>query len=208
VNKADATQTYFAIGNVGVAATDPDRVAIEVVNTVFGSRFTSMLNEALRVESGLTYGATSFFSLQKEPGPFAMFSFTRNETTGKAIDLALDVLKKLHTNGITAEQLSSAKSYLKGQFPPTIETSGQLARLIVRYEFLGLDDNEVNQFEQRIDGVTPELARQIIAKHFPSENLAFVLVAKSSEIAPMVKQYAEKQDAKEISAPGFWAGAK
>jgi len=208
VNKADATQTYFAIGNVGVAATDPDRVAIEVVNTVFGSRFTSMLNEALRVESGLTYGATSFFSLQKEPGPFAMFSFTRNETTGKAIDLALDVLKKLHTNGITTEQLSSAKSYLKGQFPPTIETSGQLARLIVRYEFLGLDDNEVNQFEQRIDGVTPELARQIIAKHFPSENLAFVLVAKSSEIAPMVKQYAEKQDAKEISAPGFWAGAK
>ena len=41
VNKADATQTYFVIGNVGVSATDPDRVAIEVVNTVFGSRFTS-----------------------------------------------------------------------------------------------------------------------------------------------------------------------
>ena len=208
VNKADATQTYFVIGNVGISATDPDRVAIEVVNTVYGSRFTSMLNEALRVESGLTYGATSFFSLQKEPGPFAMYSFTRNETTGKAMDMALEVLKKLHANGITAEQLSSAKSYLKGQFPPMIETSGQLARLIVRYEFLGLDDNEVNQFEQRIDRVTPEMAKQIIAKHFPLENLAFVLVGKSSEIAPMVKKYAEKEDAKEISAPGFWPGTK
>jgi len=208
VNKADATQTYFVIGNVGASATDPDRVAIEVVNTVFGSRFTSMLNEALRVESGLTYGATSFFSLQKEPGPFAMYSFTRNETTGKAIDLALEVLKKLHTSGLTAEQLSSAKSYLKGQFPPMIETSGQLARLIVRHEFLGLDDNEVNQFEQRIDGVTPEMAKQVIAEHFPLENLAFVLVGRSSEIAPMVKKYAEKQDAKEISAAGFWPGYK
>ena len=208
VNKADATQTYFVIGNVGVTATDPDRVAIEVVNTVFGSRFTSMLNEALRVESGLSYGATSFFSLQKEPGPFAMYSFTRNETTGKAIDLALEVLKKLHANGITAEQLSSAKSYLKGQFPPTIETSGQLARLLVRYEFLGLDDSEVNQFEQRIDGVTPEMAKQVIAKHFPLENLTFVLVGKSSEIGPLVKKYTDKQDVKEISAPGFWAGAK
>src|SRR5882757_1229671 len=40
VNKADATQTYFVIGNVGISATDPDRVAIEVVNTVYGSRFT------------------------------------------------------------------------------------------------------------------------------------------------------------------------
>ncbi|HXJ10825.1 MAG TPA: hypothetical protein VNH19_01025, partial [Candidatus Limnocylindrales bacterium] len=149
-----------------------------------------------------------FFSLQKEPGPFAMFSFTRNETTGKAIEMAVEVLKKLHTNGITAEQLSSAKSYIKGQFPPTMETSGQLARLIVRHEFLGLDDNEVNQFEQRIDGVTPEMAKQVIAKHFPLENLTFVLAGKSSEIAPMVKKFAEKMDEKEISAPGFWAGAK
>jgi zinc protease len=208
VNKADATQTYFVIGNVGISATDPDRVAIEVVNAVFGSRFTSMLNEALRVESGLTYGAMSFFSLQKEPGPFAMFSFTRNETTGKAIEMALEVLKKLHANGITGEQLSSAKSYIKGQFPPTMETAGQLARLIARHEFLGLDDNEVNQFEQRIDGVTPEMAKQAIAKHFPLENLTFVLVGKSPEIAPMVKKFAEKQDEKEISAPGFWSGAK
>ncbi|HXA82851.1 MAG TPA: pitrilysin family protein [Methylomirabilota bacterium] len=208
VNKTDATQTYFVIGNVGITATDPDRVAIEVVNTVFGSRFTSMLNEALRVESGLSYGATSFFSLQKEPGPFAMFSYTRNETTGKAIELTLEVLKKLHTNGISAEQLSSAKSYIKGQFPPTIETSGQLARVILRNEFLGLDDSEVNQFEERIDGVTLETAKQIIAKHYPLENLTFVLVGKSSEIAPMVKSYAEKQDAKEISGPGFWAGMK
>src|SRR5580692_2521964 len=208
IDKSDLPQTFFAIGNVGIAETDPDRVAIEVVNAVFGSRFTSMLNEALRVESGLTYGATSFFSLQKEPGPFAMFSFTRNETTGKAMDMALEVLKKLHANGLSVEQLISAKSYLKGQFPPTIETSGQLARLIVRHEFLGLDDSEVNQFEQRIDGVTPEMAKQVIAKHFPLENLTFVLVGKSSEIAPMVKKYAERQDLKEISAPGFWTGAK
>src|SRR5215469_4763046 len=34
VNKADATQTFFVIGNVGIAATDADRVAVDVVNTV------------------------------------------------------------------------------------------------------------------------------------------------------------------------------
>ena len=54
VDKPDASQTYFAIGNTGIAATDPDRVAIRVVNTIFGGRFTSELNEALRVESGYT----------------------------------------------------------------------------------------------------------------------------------------------------------
>jgi zinc protease len=208
VNKSDATQTFFVFGNIGTSATDPDRVAIRVVNTVFGSRFTSMLNEALRVESGLTYGAGSFFRSAKMPGPFAIYSFTRNETTDKALELALEILKKLHTGGLTAEQLASAKSYMKGQFPPTVETSAQLAHLIASNEFYGLTDDEVNLLDQRIDAVTPEIAKQVIAKHFPSENLVFVLIGKSSEIAAGVKKFADKQDSRDITAPGFWPGAQ
>src|ERR1700684_3986973 len=106
VDKPDASQVYFAIGNTGVSATDPDRVAIRVVNTVFGGRFTSQLNEALRVESGYTYGAESFFDDRKMPGPFAIFSFTKNETTTPAIDLALQVLAKLHKDGVTEKQIN------------------------------------------------------------------------------------------------------
>jgi predicted Zn-dependent peptidase len=208
VNKADATQTFFVFGNVGISATDPDRVAVDVVNSVFGAQFTSMLNEALRVESGLTYGATSFFAPSQEPGPFLIYSFTRNETTAQAMDMALEVLKKLHKDGLTTEQLATAKSYIKGQFPPTIETSAALARLIASHEFFGLDDNEVNQLEARVDAVTLETAKQTIAKHFPQENLVFVLIGKSADIAPGVKKYAEKQDAKEIAAPGYWPGSK
>jgi zinc protease len=109
VDKPDATQTYFAIGNVGTTVNDPDRVGIEVVNTVFGGRFTSLLNEALRVESGLSYEASSRFDSQKEPGTFGMYSFTKNETTSQAIDLSLQVLQKLHNDGITQDQLASAR---------------------------------------------------------------------------------------------------
>jgi zinc protease len=204
VDKPDASQTYFAIGNVETAAGDPDRVAIRVVNTIFGGRFTSMLNEAMRVESGLTYGVRSSFDPRKAPGPFGIYTFTKNDATVQAIDMALDVLHKLHKDGITAEQLESAKSYIKGQFPPTIETSRALAEHIASDEFYGLDDSEVNRLEARIDAVTLETARQVIQKHFPEENLAFVLIGKSAAIAPAVKKYAEKQDAREISAPGFW----
>lgn len=204
VDKSDATQTYFAIGNVGVARNDPDRVAIRVVNTIFGGRFTSELNEALRVESGYTYGASSFFDSRKTPGPFLIFSFTKNETTTPAIDLALQVLEKLHKQGVTDEQLKSAKSYIKGQFPPNIETSKQLAQIIATHEFYGLGDDEINQLEARVDAVTPEMAKQVIQKHFPAENLVFVLIGKASAIGPAVEKYAEKRDARSISEPGFW----
>lgn len=204
IDKPDATQTYFAIGNVGTAAGDPDRVALRVVNTVFGGRFTSLLNEALRVESGLSYGAASSFDSRKMPGPFGIYSFTKNESTVQAIDLALQVLQKLHKNGISVDELASAKSYIKGQFPPRMETSGQLAGVIATNEFYGLDDNEINQLEARIDAVTVDVAKQAIQKHYPEDNLVFVLIGKASEIAPAVRKYAEKQDARLISAPGFW----
>jgi predicted Zn-dependent peptidase len=204
VDKADSTQTFFVIGNVGIAVNDPDRVAIRVVNTIFGGRFTSELNEALRVESGLTYGADSFFDSRKQPGAFAIYSFTKNESTTQAIDLALQVLAKLHKQGVTPEQLTSAKAYIKGQFPPSIETSTQLARRIASNEFYGLGDDEINQLETRIDAVTPAIARQVIEKHFPEENLVFMLIGKASEIGPAVQKYAPQQDSRKISEPGFW----
>jgi zinc protease len=204
VDKPDATQTYFAIGNVATAAGDPDRVAIRLVNTVFGGRFTSLLNEALRVESGLTYGAISAFDPRKAPGPFGIYSYTKNESTVQAIDMALQVLQKLHKQGITADELASAKSYIKGQFPPSLETSKQLAQIIAINEFYGLDDREINDLEARLDAVTPAIAQQVIQKHFPTDNLVFTLIGKRSEVAAGVQKYAEKQDARVISEPGFW----
>ena len=211
IDKPDATQTYFAFGNIGTAVGDPDRVAIRVVNTIFGGRFTSELNEAMRVESGYTYGASSFFDSRKAPGPFEIFSFTKNETTTPTMDLALQVLEKLHKEGVDEKQLNSAKSYIKGQFPPTMETARQLVQRIVVNEFYGLGDDEVNQLEARIDAVTPAIAKQVIEKHFPLDNLVFVLIGKASAIAPAVKKYADKMDQRPISAPGFWpppAGAQ
>jgi len=208
VDKTDATQTYFALGNVGVSATDPDRVAIRVVNTAFGGTFASILNTALRIDSGYTYGADSQFVPQKSMGPFFIESFTKNETTVPAIDLALKVLDDLHKNGLTAKQLDTAKKYIKGQFPPRIETSSQLASRIATNQFYGLDDNEINQLESRIDAVTLESAKQVIEKHFPKENMVFVLIGKASEIAPTVKKYADTQDTRKISDPGFWPPAK
>jgi predicted Zn-dependent peptidase len=203
VDKPDATQTFFRIGNVGIARTNPDRVGIEVVNTLFGGRFTSWLSTELRIKNGLTYGASSFFDERVGRGPFAINSFTPNATTERCIDLALEQLKKLHTQGITEEELKSAKAYIKGQFPPTIETSDQLAREIAELEFYGLDEREVNTFSAKIEAMTLADAKRIIQQYFPLDNLVFVLIGKASEIEPVAKKYAPKMDAKSISQPGF-----
>ncbi len=203
VDKPDSTQTYYEIGNIGINRTNADRVAIEVVNTLFGGRFTSMLNTELRIKSGLTYGARSSFSERKVPGPFTISSFTANPTTEKALDMTLDVLRRLHEKGITQEELQSAKTYIKGQFPPRIETTDQLARLLGELEFYGLDEREINDYYAKIDAMTLEDSARIIRQYYPLDNLAFVIIGKAAEIRDIAKKYAPKVDTKKITQPGF-----
>jgi predicted Zn-dependent peptidase len=203
VNKPDSTQTFYMIGNVGISRTDSDRVTIGVINTLFGGRFTSMLNSELRVNSGLTYGANSNFDRRRLPGPFVISTYTTNKTTEKAIDLTLDVLMRLHEKGITEEELKSAKSYIKGQYPPRVETTDQLAAQVAQLEFYGLDKSEIDGYYAKIDSMTLADAQRVIKEHFPLDNLVFVLIGKASEIEGVAHKYAPRVDTKSIEAPGY-----
>jgi len=202
IDKDDSRETTFLIGGYGVPWNNNDITQIQVINTIFGGRFTSWLNDELRVNSGLTYGARSRFRNYKNAGTFYISSFTATKTTIEAIDLALEVLDRLHTEGIDEATLTSAKNYIKGQFPPRFETSGDLADLLTRMYFYGLEDSHINDFEKNVDEMTVEKANEIIAKYFPRENLQFVLVGKADEIKDKVKKYGEVTE-KKISDDGF-----
>jgi len=202
VNKNDATETRFAFGAPGIPRNHPDYVAVQVVNTIFGGRFTSRLNDALRVNAGLTYGASSSFNAYKDSGTFAISSFTRTDHTAKAIDLALEVLNRLHTEGVDQETLTSARNYLIGQFPPLYETPGSLASLLAAMFVYGFDESFVNDFQKNVESVAVEDARKMIAKHFPKDNLQFVLIGKAAAIRDQVRKYGELSE-KDIKSDGF-----
>jgi predicted Zn-dependent peptidase len=189
VNKDDSRETTFMIGGKGVAWNNPDIVKIDIINTILGGRFTSWLNTELRINSGLTYGARSGFPHYKYNGTFYAYSFTGTEKTVEATDLALQVLDRLHEEGINQETLTSAKNYMKGQFPPDYETSGALANLLTTMFFYGLDDSYINDFEKNVDAMTVEKAKEIITKYFPKEDLQFVLIGKADELRDKVSKY-------------------
>lgn len=194
VNKEDAKETTFYIGAPGIARNNPDYVAIDVVNTLFGGRFTSMLNDELRVNSGLTYGANSRFSALKNGGSFIISTFTASKTTEPAIDKALEVLSKLHSTGIDEKALTSAKNYVKGQFPPRFETASQLAGLMTQMFWYNFDESFINNFEKNVDGLTLDKAKEIIAKYFPKDKLQFVLVGKAADIRKIAEKYGKVKE--------------
>jgi predicted Zn-dependent peptidase len=202
VNKEDARETTMFIGGKGISRNNPDYVAIQVVNTVLGGRFTSWLNDELRVNSGLTYGARSSFAPLKNAGTFSVSTFTATKTTQPTIEKALEVVEKLHDKGIDDETLTSAKNYVKGQFPPDYETSGQLAGLLNQMFWYGFDQSYINNFQANVDGLTSAKAKEIITKYFPKDNLQFLFIGKADDIKSIVEKFGTVT-VKDIKADGF-----
>ncbi len=189
VNKSDAKETTFIIGGAGVPRSNPDYVAMEVVNTIFGGRFTSWLNDELRVNTGLTYGARSSFNRLKNAGSFQISTFTATKNTEAVLQKAMEVLHKLHKEGIDEGTLISAKNYIKGGLPPKYETTGQLAGLLTQMFWYGFDESFINDFEKNVDGLTMAKTKEIIAKYFPQKNLQFIMIGKAEEIKPIADKY-------------------
>ncbi len=207
IDKPDATQTYFYIGQPGIGRLDPDRTTLLLVNTLFGGRFTSLLNEALRVNSGLTYGAFSSVQQVRLPGSIFISTYTKTATTGQAIDLALSVLKQMSEGGIAAEQLASAKAYIKGTFPPQrLETSDQLAGVLADMELYGLGRDEIDGLFARIDAITLDQANQAARKYFQSGGLTFVVLGNAALIRETMKKYSDHIVEVRASDPGFAGG--
>ncbi|MYM31833.1 insulinase family protein [Duganella sp. CY15W] len=202
VNKADAIETTFLIGGAGIARNDPDYVPLQVVNTVLGGRFTSWLNDELRVNSGLTYGAGSQFATLSQTGTFAISSFTALPKTEAALALANKTYQRLWDKGIDKATLESAKAYVKGQFPPRYETSEQLAGLLGDMYANQVGRAQIDNFTKDVDGLTPEKAKALIDKHFPRTSLQTVLIGKAEAIRDIAKTYGEVTEL-EITADGF-----
>lgn len=206
VNKPDAIETTFVIGGAGIARNDPDYVPLQVLNTVLGGRFTSWLNDELRVNSGLTYGANSAFAPLAQSGVFSMSSFTASAKTEAALDLALKTYNRLWAEGkqggIDKATLDSAKAYVKGQFPPRFETGEQLASLLGDMYALGVDRGQIDNFMRDVDGLTPAKAKQLVDRHFPRNNLQMLLVGKADDIRKVAAKYGEVTEL-DISADGF-----
>jgi zinc protease len=196
VDKPDSTQTYFQIGNTGVARNYERRIPLEMVNTAFGGRFTSMLNSELRIRTGLTYGARSVRIEDLAGGSISMSSFTKTESTSEAIDLALDVLGRLHDKGIDDTTLGSIKAYVKGQFPPDLETGTQLAAKLTEIEMYGLGRGEVDDFEKNVEGASVDDMKKTIASVYPKDDLVFVLIGNAAAIRDAAKKYGEVSEMK------------
>jgi zinc protease len=185
-----SAQTYFWIGNVGVDKRYPRRAALDLVNTLFGGRFTSLLNTELRIKTGLSYGARSSFAPGNVAGEFSLRSFAQTENTARALELALGTLERLRTEGVGADMLESARAYVLGQYPLGLETAADWAGMLGEIELYGLGRSYIDDYPAQLAAVGVPEARAVIEEAFPgADSVAVVAIGDASRIRSVVAAY-------------------
>ena len=205
VDAPGSAQAYFWIANVGVARSYPQRAALEITNMAFGGSFGSMLMQALRVRTGLTYSAHSGFRRGSVPGEFAIGSFAQTASACRAIELALQTLEKLRQRGLGEAAISSARSYILGQYPLGFETGADWAAALADLAMYDLPEGYIEDFGPELSRVDAAASRQVVASAFPGiDDLDLVVIGDAASIRAGVAKFGPVLE-KPLAAPDFAA---
>ncbi len=202
VDKPDATQAYFVLGAPGYPVGDKITPSAAVMNTLWGGRFTSWMNTELRIKRGLTYGASSNLRSYAAGGLFAASSYTKNDKIGEMLDITFGLLKKGAIQGFAPEEIESARNYILGQFPPTLETIASRAGTYVRLAFYGLGFDYYDGYLAGVAAATQKAANAAAAALLPRDDYVLVVVGKAAEIRPLLAKFGAWEE-KKITDPDF-----
>jgi zinc protease len=187
VNKPDAVQTEVRVGHIGIPRTHPDYMAVNLAIRILGGEGSNRLHQVLRTERGLTYGAQANMDTLKETGDFEAETNTRSEATGEVLRLIVDEFWRLQRDRVGERELDGAKAYLTGSFPLTIETPEAIAMQVVNALFYGLPLQELQNFRERVNAVTPDDIQRVAKALLRPDRLSVVLVGNSAAFASQLK---------------------
>ncbi len=125
--EAKTEQAYIYFGSPYDLPYNSDKSHLsKVAAYVLGSSgFGSRLMEEIRVKRGLAYSAYANFSISRTASYFSGHLQTKLDSANEAKKVVKELLSDFVANGITEEELESAKQFLQGSEPLRTETLQQ-----------------------------------------------------------------------------------
>lgn len=185
IDVPNAVQSEITLVNtVNLQMRDPDFFPIVIANQILGGDFNSYLNMNLREKHAWTYGARSSVNIGKCISKFYAKSAVRNAVTHSAVVEFIKEIKRIRTEKVTDEVLSTVKAGYIGRFVMQAEKPQAVARYALNIETEKLPANFYENYIQAINNVTADDVLRVANKYFLIDNMRIVIAGKGSEVIP------------------------
>ena len=172
-------QSVVQFSQKGLPFEHPDYFAAVILNEILGGgRFGARLMTEVREKRGLTYGiGTGLAGLDQADWLVGQFE-SANEKVAEAIAVVQAEWARIAAEGVTADELDKAKTFLTGSYPLRFDGNGQIASLLVGMQMIGLSSDYPATRNARIEAVTLEDVSRVAASLFTPDDLFFVVVGQ------------------------------
>jgi zinc protease len=179
-------QTVITFGSVGLKRADPDFIPAFVLNHVLGGGgFESRLFREVRERRGLAYSVYSYLAPYEHTGLFLGGVSTRNDRAAETLEIIVAEIKRIATDGPTADELDKTKRFLIGSYPLRFDTSGKITAnlLDIQIENLGID--YIDKRNALIEAVTIADIRRAARRFLAEVKLLVMLVGQPEARKPV-----------------------
>jgi zinc protease len=173
----DIPQSVVVFGHRGLDRDDPDFYAAYVMNyTLGGGGFVSRLTKEVRQKRGLAYGVYSYLS----PMDYAALYFggvaTENARVAESLDVIRAEFARMRDDGMTAEELADAKTYLTGSFALRLDSNGKIANFLIGIQLEELGIDYIDRRNGYIEAVTLDDVNRVARQLLDPDALQVVVV--------------------------------
>lgn len=182
VHRPGAVQSSVRAGRHTIRASDADYPALLVLNKILGGGTDSRLFAILREQKGWTYGAWTDVDRPMDLGRLMAGMDVRSEVTDSAVAEMLAQLRRIAVEPVTAQELESAKGYLVGSFPISIQTAADVASQVALTRLKGLPIEDLLQRRERISAVSVDDVRRVAARYLRPDSLVVTVVGDATRV--------------------------
>jgi zinc protease len=180
----DSPQSVVMFGHSGIKRDDPDFIPAYIANEIIGGSRESRLMQEVREKRGLTYGIGSYLvPYAQSEVVLGQFS-SGSAVTAQAIDVVKDEWRKLIDEGISAEELEEAKTYLTGAYALRFDGNTPIASILVGMQMSGLGRDYIVNRNDFVDAVTLEDLNRVVRDLYKPDELTFVVVGQPDDLKP------------------------
>ncbi len=154
-------QAHVCLGMRAQSYLNPDRYALDLLNTLLGEGMSSRLFLNIRERLGLAYDIHSFTQKHRDTGYLAIYLGVEPQRALKAVEAAVAELRALADGDVPEEELWRAKEFTKGRLRLELETTNGVAFWLTYQELVMGEVRTVEQEVASVDAVTAEDVRRV-----------------------------------------------
>lgn len=164
VTNRTTEQAHIAVGLPAPDRDDEERHAMGIVEHVLGGGMSSRLFQSIREERGLAYSVYAYRLGFQGAGALAVYAGTSPSNTRQVRDLLVEEIARTARDGITPDELDSARSHIRGAMALGLEDSGaRMSRIghsqLVHGRVLSLDE-----VDQRLAALTVDQVNDVASR--------------------------------------------